>query len=245
MPILNIDLSENVREKLGLTADPPVQRIVTHLQIAIQVWSNVNERKVCPLYKEMVVAIYTQLARCSKETVIAQMKDTSVENWIWQGAGFCAPSKISLETHIPLDLRPQLFVLPEELKGDVKLEQLFLESGVRAKFSEQDIISVLPALKEKHEASGLQAADVEKDLKLCRSILEWLVESEISLSESIKENLLFPIESEEDTLILKHYTTCAYCDYDWLRSGQSQEDISEDEEHSLIHNSVPTKIAIY
>ena len=244
MPILNIDLSENVREKLGLTADPPVQKIVTHLQIAIQVWSNVNERKVCPLYKEMVVAIYTQLARCSKETVIAQMKDTSVENWIWQGAGFCAPSKISLETDIPLDLRPQLFVLPEELKGDVKLEQLFLESGVRAKFSEQDIISVLPALKEKHEASGLQAADVEKDLKLCRSILEWLVESEISLSESIKENLLFPVESEEDTLILKHYTTCAYCDYDWLRSGQSQEDISEDEEHSLIHNSVPTKIAI-
>ena len=244
MPILNIDLSENVREKLGLTADPPVQKIVTHLQIAIQVWSNVNERKVCPLYKEMVVAIYTQLARCSKETVIAQVKDTSVENWIWQGAGFCTPSKISLEMDIPLDLRPQLFVLPEELKGDVKLEQFFLESGVRAKFSEQDIISVLPALKEKHEASGLQAVDVEKDLKLCRSILEWLVESEISLSESIRENLLFPVQSKEDTLILKHYTTCAYCDYDWLRSGQSQEDISDDEEHSLIHNSVPTKIAI-
>ena len=244
MPILNIDLSENVQEKLGLTTDPPVQKIVSQLQIAIQVWSNVNERKVCPLYKEMVVAIYTQLARCSKETVIAQLENTFVENWIWQGTGFCAPSKISLAMDIPLDLRPQLFVLPEELKGDVLVEQFFLGSGVRGKFSEQDIISVLPALKEKHEASGLQAVDVEKDLKLCRSILEWLVESEISLSESMRESLLFPVESEEDTLILKHYTTCAYCDFDWLRNGQSQEDISKDEEHLLIHNSVPTKIAI-
>ena len=244
MPILNVGLSENVREKLGLTTDPPVEKIVTQLQIAIQIWSNVNERKVCPLYKEMVVAIYSQLARCSKKTAIAQLKDKSLENWIWQGAGFCAPSKISLEMDFPLDLRPQLFILPEELKGDVKLKQFFLGSGVRAKFSEQDVISVLPALKEKHEASGLQAVDVEKDLKLCRSILEWLVESEISLSESMKENLLFPVQSKEDTLILKHHSTCAYCDYDWLRSAQSQEDISQDEEHSLIHNSVPTKIAV-
>ena len=244
MPVLYIDLSEKVQEKLGLTADPPVHKIVTQLQMAIQVWSNVNERKVCPLYKEMVVAIYTQLARCPKETVIAQLKDASVENWIWQGAGFCAPSKISLEIDVSFDLRPQLFVMPEELKGDMKLEEFFLGSGVRAKFCEEDIISVLSALKEKHESPGLQAVDVEKDLKLCRSILEWLVESGISLSESMKEKLLFPVESEEDTLILKHYSTCAYCDYDWLRSGQSQEDLSQDEEHSLVHSSISTNIVV-
>ena len=244
MPVLNIDLSEKVQEKLGLTADPPVHKIVTQLQMAIQVWSNVNERKVCPLYKEMVIAIYTQLARCPKETVIAQLKDACVENWIWQGAGFCAPSKISLEIDVSFDLRPQLFVMPEELKGDMKLERFFLGSGVRAKFCEEDIISVLSALKEKHESPGLQAIDVEKDLKLCRSILEWLVESGISLSESMKEKLLFPVESEEDTLILKHYSTCAYCDYDWLRSGQSQEDLSQDEEHSLVHSSISTNTVV-
>ena len=240
MPILGIDLHENVREKLGLTADPPVKQVAAQLKIAIQIWSALNERKICALFKEMIVAIYNRFTRCPKETVFEQLNNAFLEHWIWHGAGFCSPSQIAFKMDVPLDLRPQLYILPEELKDDMKLEQLFLESGVRAIFSEEDIISVLPALKQKHEAPNVPTGDAEKDLKLCRSILEWLVGK--SLSESMKENLLFPVESEENILILHPYKECAYSDVDWLRRGESTLDIPD--EYPLIHDSVPTKIAI-
>ena len=240
MPILGIDLHENVREKLGLTAEPPVKQVAAQLKIAIQIWSASNERKVCALFKEMIVAIYNQFTRCPKETVFEQLNNASMEHWIWHGSGFCSPSQIAFKMDVPLDLRPQLYLLPEELKDDTKLEQLFLETGVRTMFSEEDIISVLPALKQKHEAPNVHAGDVEKDLKLCRSILERLVGKQ--LSESIKENLLFPVESEDNILVLQHYKECAYCDADWLRRGESKLDISD--EYPLIHDSVPTKIAV-
>ncbi|XP_028405565.1 sacsin-like [Dendronephthya gigantea] len=243
MPILEIDLSEKVREELGLTSDPPVEYVVSQHKLAIQAWPNLNERKACALFMEMVVAIYTHLARFPKETVIYQLKNAFVQEWIWHGNGFCSPSQIALEMDFPLDLSPQLFILPEELKDDVKLKQFFLENGVSAKFFQEDVISVLPALKQKHENSNLLEDDVEKDLKLCRSILEWLSKSSESLSESMKENLLFPVESEENTLVLKHYKDCAYCDVDWLRRGESELSMPNDE-HPLIHNSVPTKIAM-
>ncbi len=240
MPVLDIDLNEKVRGELGFTADPPMKQVVAQLKMAITVWSNVNERKACAFFKEMIVAVYSQLARCSKETVFAHLNDVSLEQWIWHGSGFCSPSQISFDMDNPFDLRPQLFLVPEELKENAKLEQFFLEVGVSPKFSEEDIISVLPALKQKHESSDLDTADVEKHLKLCRSILEWLDGK--SLSESMKENLLFPVESEANILILQHYKECAYCDVDWLRRGDSNLDIPD--EYPLIHSSVPTKIAI-
>ena len=259
MPVLDIDLNERVRRELGFTADPPLKHVVAQLKMAITVWSGMKERKAgalfkemfvavynqltsCPketvLFKEMIVAIYTQLARCPKETVFAHLNDVSAEHWIWHGDGFCSPSKISFKMDIPFDLRPQLFLLPDELRDDAKLEQFFLESGVRAKFSEDDIISVLPALKQKHETLNGDTAEVEKDLKLCRSILEWFQGKE--LSENMEKNLLFPVENEENILVLQHYKDCAYCDADWLRREESMLDHS----YPMIHNSVPTKIAI-
>ena len=242
MPILNVDLSEKVREGLGLLADPPLKQVVAQLQSAVQVWSNFPDRKASVLFKEMIIAIYSQLASCSNESVMEQLSSASMEDWIWHGAGFCSPSQVALEIVANLDLRPQLFILPEELKHDMKLQQFFLKSGVHVKFLKEDIISVLPALKQKHETSDLSTVDIEKDLKLCRSILEWLAESDTSLSEKMKENLFFPVENKDNSLVLLHYKNCAYCDVDWLRRGDSFDDIPVD--HPLIHNKVPIKVAV-
>ena len=241
MPILNVDLSEKVSEELGLLTDPPVKQVVAHLKSAVQVWSKITDRKTCTLFKEMVIAVYTQLASYPRKSLTEQLDSAVVESWIWHGDGFCPPSQIAFEMIAHLDLRPQLFILPEELKDDVKLKDFFLECGARAKFTEEDIISVFPNLKQKHEESELSTDEIENDFNLCRSILEWLEESGTSLSESMKENLFFPVENKENRLVLVHYTKCAYCDVTWLRRGESIEDIPE--EHPLIHDKIPTKVA--
>ena len=125
-----------------------------------------------------------------------------------------------------------------------RLQSFFITHGVRETFSKDDIISVLAAIKHKHEAStfAISPKNVEEDLKFCRSILEWLVSDGEILCESLREKVFVPVQSNESKLVLQKCETCTYCDQDWLSHGKTDLDIPDD--FQLIHESIPTKLAI-
>ena len=73
-------------------------------------------------------------------------------------------------------------------------------------FSEEDIISVLAAVKGKHANLALESSnsrEIENNLKLCRSILEWLVEDGKTLLENLQEKVLVPVQSSRNKLVLE------------------------------------------
>ena len=244
MPILDVKMNDNLQHELRLTSDPPVHQVVAQLKEAVELWQKQDLKKPTSKFQEMLVAIYLHLSQKSKECVSIAINDASLKQWIWHGTGFCSPSQVALEKDFPLDLRPQLFLLPEDLNDGDSLTKFFLEHGVRQTFSEQDIISVLVAIKEKHASVVLESStsrEIENDLKLCRSILEWLVKDGDSLSEGLQEKVLVPVQSAKNKLLLEPCKKCIYCDRDWLRQGGSELDIPGD--YRLIHDSVPASIA--
>ncbi len=100
---------------------------------------------------------------------------------------------MALEKDLPFEFRPPLFLLPNTLNDGGTLTSFFKTHGVREQFSKEDIILVLAAIKVAHEESSSQISSksIEKDLKFCRSILEWLVHDGERLSEELRGKYLF------------------------------------------------------
>ena len=244
MPILDVRMNDDLQHELRLTSDPPVHQVVAQLKVAIQLWQQQDHKKATSQFQEMLVAIYLHLSQKFTECASIAINNASLKQWIWHGTGFCSPSQVALEKDFPLDLRPQLFLLPEDLNDGDSLTKFFLQHGVRQTFSEEDIISVLVAVKDKHASFVLESStsrEIENDLKLCRSILEWLVEGGKILSKNLQDKTLVPVQSTKNKLVLELCKNCTYCDQTWLRSGGSELDIPGD--YHLIHESVPTNVA--
>ena len=245
MPILDIGMSDPLQDELRLMSDPPIVQVIAHLKTAVEVWQQQDHKKATSKFKDMFIAIYHNLSQISKDKVADAINDASLKQWIWHGTGFCSPAQVALEKDFPLDLRPRLFLLPEDLNdSDSLITKFFLQQGVRQKFSEEDVISVLVAVKDKHASfveDSNTSREIENDLKLCRSILEWFVEGGKILSESFHEKVLVPVQSTKNKLILEPCKNCTYCDRDWLRHGGSELDIPGD--YQLIHDSIPTNVA--
>ena len=239
-PILGIEMEEKIQNLLGVQKDAIVKIVVGHLKTAVSVWE--EKKRPDTQFNEMVKQIYFYLSKQPSEDVSEAMDQHSLVNWIWHGAGFCSPKQMALEKDLPFEFRPPLYLLPETLNDGGKLTNFFKTCGVREQFSKEDIILVLADIKKAHEepCQKISPKRTEKDLKFCRSVLEWLVNDGQSLSEELRGRVLVPVQSVEDKLILKECDKCTYCDQDWLKHGKSDLDIPDD--FHLIHETIPPKL---
>ena len=240
-PILGVEMNDEVQTLLGVPKDVNVNIVIGHLKNAVSVWE--EKRRSEAQFIEMVKQIYVYLSNQPSEDVSETIDQHSLVNWIWHGAGFCSPKQIALEKDLPFEFRPPLFLLPDALNDGEVLTSFFKTRGVREQFSKEDIILVLADIKEAHEepSQKITLKRTEKDLKFCRSVLEWLVNDGQRLNEELRERVLVPVQSVENKLVLKECDKCTYCDQDWLKHGKSDLDIPDD--FHLIHESIPPKIA--
>ena len=240
-PILGIEMNDEVQTLLGVQQDVNVNIVMGHLMNAVSAW---EEKKLSNAqFNEMVKQIYAYLSKQPYKEVSEVIEQHSLVNWIWHGAGFCSPKQIALEKDLPFEFRPPLFLLPEMLNDGEVLTSFFKTCGVREQFSKEDIILVLADIKEAHEepSQNMTLKRIEKDLKFCRSVLEWLVNDGQRLTEELRERVFVPVQSVENKLVLKECDKCTYCDQDWLKHGKSDLDIPDD--FHLIHESIPSKLA--
>ena len=248
MPILDIEMNDKLQKEFGLTSDPPVDQVVRQLQTAVESWQHQDHGKSISKFQKMLKVIYLHLSQISDGRVSQAFNDISLKQWVWHGSGFCSPVQISLEREFFVDLRPHLFLLPDEFKARNSLTEFFLRHGVRRKFSEGAILDVLVGIRDKHASylSGkIKKHDsklhVENDLKLCRCILEWVVKNGKTLPKSLQKKVLVPVQNSSKALVLQPCKKCTYCDRDWLRHGGSELDIPGD--YLLIHDSIPVNVA--
>ena len=242
-PILGVKMNDHIQDSLGIPKEVNVNKVIQHLKTVVNVWE--EKKRSNSQYIEMLQKIYQHLSEMpSQEIVSESIKRNHLVNWIWHGSGFCSPTKMALEKDLPFEFRPPLFLLPNTLNDGRKLTNFFKTHGVREQFSKEDIILVLAAIKVAHEESSSQISSksIEKDLKFCRSILEWLVHDGERLNEELRGKIFVPVHSVENKLVLKECEKCTYCDQDWLKHGKTELDIPDD--FHPIHDSIPSKLAI-
>ena len=242
-PILGIKMNDDIQDSLGIQKEVDVNKVIQHLKTAVNVWE--ERKRSNSQYSEMLQKIYQHLSEMPSQEIVSEaIQQNDLVNWIWHGSGFCSPTKMALEKDLPFEFRPPLFLLPNTLNDGGTLTSFFKTHGVREQFSKEDIILVLAAIKEAHEESSSQISSksIEKDLKFCRSILEWLVHDGERLSEELRGKIFVPVHSVENKLVLKECEKCTYCDQDWLKHGKTELDIPDD--FHPIHDSIPSKLAI-
>jgi sacsin len=242
-PILGIKMNDDIQNSLGIQKQVNVNKVIEHLKTAISIWQ--EEKRPNSQYNEMLQTIYLYLSKVPSQDIVSEaIQQHDLVNWIWHGSGFCSPKQMALEKDLPFEFRPPLFLLPDTLNDGGTLTRFFETHGVREQFSKEDIILVLAAIKEAHEDSTSQVSSkcLEKDLKFCRSILEWLVNDGQRLSEDLRAKVFVPVQSDESKLVLKECEKCTYCDQDWLKHGKTELDIPDD--FHPIHEDIPPKLAI-
>ncbi|XP_028396659.1 sacsin-like [Dendronephthya gigantea] len=244
-PILGVDIEKSLQDALCINKEVNLDQVIKHLKTCVRVWD--EKKKSTSQYIEMLKEIYVYLSkRPSQEDVsriILQHFAEYGEKWIWHGAGFCAPEQLALEKDLPFEFRPPLFLLPEALNDGKSLTIFFRNHGVREQFSKEDIISVLVAIKKTYEETvrPISLKEQEKDLKFCRSVLEWLVSDGQKLDEDLRRKIFVPVQKDKK-LVLEECEKGTYCDQEWLKHGKSELDIPDDIQ--LIHDSITTKTAI-
>ena len=242
-PILGIKMNDDIQDLLGIQKEVNVNNVVEHLKRATNVWE--EKKQSNSRFNEMLYKIYTYLSEVPSQKIVSKaIEQNDLVNWIWHKSGFCSPKQMALEKDLPFEFRPPLFLLPDFLNDSGTLTNFFRAHGVRKQFSKEDIILVLAAIKKEHKESPSKISRdrVEKDLKFCRSILEWLVQDGKTLNQDLRENVLVPVQSVKDKLVLKKCQKCVYCDQDWLKHGKTELDIPDD--FHPIHDSIPSKLAI-
>ena len=240
MPVVDV-VPDNLLLELGIVNELPLPKVVEQLSKAVDLWSNDSNMKATSQFQDLIVAIYEHLAKIPQDVLAEVLKQSELAHWIWHGEGFALPAQITIES-FRFDLRPHLFSLPTFLYKNEALKELFIRNGVRMKFSTEDIVSVLSSVKEKHDDGSIKPPeDIKRDTNICRFIVEWLVEDDEKLSVVLQEKVMVPIQTSDESLMLKPCTDCTFCDHDWLRQGRSELDIPEDV--FLISESISAKKA--
>ena len=96
-------------------------------------------------------------------------------------------------------------------------------------------------IKEKHNTSSDYLKDVADDRKLSHEILHWIVRDGKKLNPDLRESLLVPIHTWDNTLKLVPCSECTFCDAEWLRKGGTELLITS--EFPMIHQAISPETA--
>ena len=158
--------------------------------------------------------------------------------WVKKHSKFTTPEEIVLQerSSFPYSLAPFLDILSESLQDYSHLFQLF---GVKTKYSDSDIISVLRRIENSDESTiSNQAA-----WKMVGHVLNWLTDSgETLASEKVgdtDETLLVPVQSDSERPQLVDIENVVYTDLEFLRSVESEGDETQFIHEKFAHLAVP------
>ena len=230
--------SSALEDVLGWNQSPTVHQLIQQLRSACSVPLNTMDWNERSRLQAMLKEIYQEASRNADLTISAIANDPTFPAWIWHGNGFTMPSKMAFNRSCNMELKPYLFVVPQDFQT---LYPFLQRCGVREKFNESDLLKVLAVIKIKHETSSPRDDDMANDQKLSRDILYWIVRDEKPLAPELRQNLLVPIMSWDSTLKLLPCADCTFCDATWLKKGGSEVPIID--KFPMIHHTISSKVA--
>ena len=161
--------------------------------------------------------------------------------WVKKQHRFATPNEIVLQerSSFPYSLAPFHDILSDSLQDYSNLFKLF---GVKTKFSDSDIISVLREIKNSDESTISNKAA----WRIVEHVLNWLTDGgETLASEKLGNNdetLLVPVQSDSKRPQLVDVEDVVYTDLEFLRSVESEEDETQFVHEKFSHLAVPLGI---
>ena len=236
-PIVSKPCSKALEAVFGWDKSPPVHHLLNQLRSACLVQLNGINGSALYHFQVMLKEIYEE-GSTNTSFIDAVNQDNSFPEWIWHGDGFSSPSKIAFTSCCTINLRPYLYIVPREFQI---LNPFFQRCGVREKFQDSDLLRVLTMIKDKHDTSSDYLKDVADDRKLSHEILHWIVRDGKKLNPELRESLLVPIHTWDNTLKLVPCSECTFCDAEWLRKGGTELLITS--KFPMIHEAISSKTA--
>ena len=192
--------------------------------------------------RKVTHTIYEWLNKYSSkgQTVdLSQLGEAQDCVWLTRQERFVHPHNIALEQkeEFQHNLEPFVYILPDNL---AQFECLFKDLGVQEMVTREQILGILPAIKEGDSHSlGIKS---DRAWQLVKAILHWLTDAESGKIEG--EETLVPVRSDVPWPQLAAAKDVVYTDNDFLqRYLESSEAAGDDTEYIFVHNLVTPTMA--
>jgi sacsin len=217
-----------------------VRHIMAHLETVILSCEQFSKTEEI---RSVTHTIYVWLNKYTSEghTVdLSQLEETQDCVWLTRQRKFVHPRNVALAQNPEFrhNLEPFVYILPDDL---AQFECLFKDLGVQEMVTREQILGILPAIKEGDSHSlGISS---EQAWQLVMAVLHWLTESEEGEIVDIDfEDLLVPVQSDETWPQLVVGEGVVYTDNNFLQDYLSN---SEDNEadYTFVHSKIIPQMA--
>ena len=193
------------------SAEVMIRHIMANLkEVILSGKRNEDVRKVTHTIYGLLNKYCSDAEGCTVD--VAQLEETQNCVWLTRQKKFVHPQHIALQQNekFPHNLEPFVYILPDDL---AQYECLFKDLGVQEMVSREQILGILPTIKD----GDSQSLDIssEKAWQLVMTILRWLTDSVEGKIDEVK--ILVPVRSDEPWPQLTAAKEVVYTDNDFLR----------------------------
>ncbi|KAL4232550.1 hypothetical protein ACF0H5_007241 [Mactra antiquata] len=156
--------------------------------------------------------------------------------YVWTGDGFESPKRVYINSSdSDIDLRPFFYQLPKQF---IQYHHLFCSLGCKQNIDAEMYLDTLSIINENCVNHEKSCSDT-KLLKMAVDILTKVYDDHIDYVGSSEREIYFPVQNKNKEILMKPAKECTYCDADWLKDM----DFDENEEVHDVHEKVHKDIA--
>ena len=215
-----------------------VRHIMAHLE---EVILNCQKFQKTEEVTRVVLTIYGYLNKYSSEgckVELSQLCESKECVWLSRQKKFVHPHNTALAQHEDFqhNLEPFLYILPDDL---ARFESLFQDLGVQESITREQILAILPRIKE-GDSQSLEISD-KQAWQLVMAIFHWLTDTveEVELDTEV----LVPVQSDKLWPQLVSAEDVVYTDNDYLQRFLESSDDGE-AEFMFVHSRITPQMAV-
>ena len=197
----------NIHNKL------PLGKLLLHLKEVVQHYNTAEKT----IYTVVVLSIYKEMFGCyDASEIIEELLSIELDDWIWNGNGFCKPCQITVVRDL-LDLTPYVWFMPVEL---YVYEDSLKQCGIIHQYHPDIYVKILHLL-----ADTVMVTTHERKLEISVAILNKLCDGQLIPDLT---GVPMPIQTNDSAYVTELWENCTYCDVEWYQQSHERDTSNSD-----------------
>ncbi|CAL8309981.1 unnamed protein product [Boreogadus saida] len=198
---LKKELSEKVRNKLGIEPLPPPLKVLENLSVMSSIAHTLIDPDTDVDFNRELHKTYRYMQGHIHEFAEIVTKDTK---WLWAHNKFVSPVDLVLQYPENLDLSSYIGKIPKEF---LPYHELLIHFGLRQCLSMEEIVGILNQIKGSIEERQIPVGS-PGELKMVIEILNWMGREK----RVVEEDIPVPVITDDEHFTLKPLSTTVFCD---------------------------------
>ena len=242
-PVMMAEPTKTLAEAFSWDQPPLLELVLKQMKIMIQQYVPTDKTQFLPIFS----SIYKHLS--SESDLRESLDNSGIIKWIWNGEGFSEPQSIVLKKS-QLDLSPYCYCLPLEM---ARYKDLFGLCGASCEVTSDVMVRVLRLIKNKYSTEGetmaesngtnAETEDCSRDLQMSIDILNILKSHMPNITQELLDQVVIPIQTEQEKVCLLPLKDCTYCDIESLQQGSHPMALDVTDDILFIHPNLPVATA--